>query len=92
MSLSAPRVGVPALRALLDYDFTTTLSGLAVPIVAINSDLGEPLNEVRIKKVLPQFRAITLIGDGHFLMLEDPQRFNPALQAEVDALLHPVEP
>jgi pimeloyl-ACP methyl ester carboxylesterase len=87
MSLSPPRVGVPALRALLEYDFTAPLKDLTVPIVAINSDLGEPLNEARVKKVLPKFRAQTLAGDGHFLMMEDPQRFNPALQAEIDAML-----
>ena len=35
-----------------------------MPIVAINSDLGEPVNEARIRKVLPKFRAVTLAGDG----------------------------
>ena len=59
----------------------------AVPIVAIESDLGEPINEARIRKVLPKFHAVTLPGTGHFLMMEDPQRFNPALDAEVTALL-----
>ena len=83
----APRVAVPSLRALLEYDFTGPLKDISVPIVAINSDLGEPLNEARIRKVLPKFRAVTLAGDGHFLMMEDPQRFNPALEAEVAAML-----
>ena len=87
MSLSSPRVGVPSMRALLEYDFTEPLKDISVPIVAINSDLGEPVNEARIRKVLPKFRAVTLAGDGHFLMMEDPQRFNPALEAEVAALL-----
>jgi pimeloyl-ACP methyl ester carboxylesterase len=87
MSLSAPRVAVPALRAVLQYDFTDALKDISVPIVAINSDLGEPVNEARIRKVLPKFRAVTLAGDGHFLMMEDPRRFNPALEAEVAAIL-----
>ena len=87
MSLSPPRVGVASLRAVLEYDFTQPLKDIAVPIVAINSDLGEPMNEARIRKVLPKFRAVTLAGDGHFLMMEDPQRFNPALEAEVAALV-----
>jgi pimeloyl-ACP methyl ester carboxylesterase len=86
MSLSPPRVGVASLRAVLEYDFTQPLKDISVPIVAINSDLGEPVNEVRIRKVLPKFRAVTLAGDGHFLMMEDPQRFNPALEAEISAL------
>jgi pimeloyl-ACP methyl ester carboxylesterase len=87
MSLSAPRVAVPSLRALLEYDFTGPLKDIAVPIVAIDSDLGEPANEARIRKVLPKFHAVTLAGDGHFLMMEDPQRFNPALEAEIAALV-----
>ena len=58
-----------------------------MPIVSINSDLGEPVNETRIRKVLPKFRAVTLAGDGHFLMMEDPQRFNPALEAEISTLV-----
>jgi pimeloyl-ACP methyl ester carboxylesterase len=92
MSLTPPRVGVPALRALLEYDFTAPLKDLSVPIVAINSDLGEPANEARIKRVLPKFRAVTLVGDGHFLMMEDPARFNSTLQAEVDAMLGTATP
>ncbi|HEU5135253.1 MAG TPA: alpha/beta hydrolase [Steroidobacteraceae bacterium] len=87
MSLSSPRVALPAMRALLEYDFTAPLKDLSVPVVAINSDLGEPLNEVRIRKVLPKFRAVTLPGTGHFLMMEDPQLFNPTLEEEVSTLL-----
>jgi pimeloyl-ACP methyl ester carboxylesterase len=75
------------LRALLEYDFTQPLKDISVPIVSINSDLGEPVNETRIRKVLPKFRAVTLAGDGHFLMMEDPQRFNPALEAEISTLV-----
>ena len=57
MSLSPPLVAVPALRAVLEYDFAEPLKEISVPIVAINSDLGEPLNEVRIRKVVPKFRV-----------------------------------
>jgi pimeloyl-ACP methyl ester carboxylesterase len=87
MSLSPPRVGVPSMRAIMEYDFVEPLRDIDVPIVAINSDLGEPVNEVRIRKVLPRFRQVTLAGDGHFLMMEDPLRFNPALEQEIQAML-----
>jgi pimeloyl-ACP methyl ester carboxylesterase len=87
MALSPPRVAIPALRATLEYDFKGPLEDVAVPIVAINSDLGEPTNELRIRKVLPKFHAVTLAGDGHFLMMEDPGRFNPALETEIQQLL-----
>jgi len=87
MSLSPPKVAIPALRATLEYDFAEPLKDVTVPIVAINSDLGEPANEARIRKVLPKFHAVTLAGDGHFLMMEDPRRFNPALEAEIQSML-----
>lgn len=87
MSLSPPKVAIPAMRAVLAYDFSAPLKEIDVPIVAINSDLGEPVNELRIRKVLPKFRAVVLPATGHFLMMVDPARFNPALEAEVQALL-----
>lgn len=87
MSLSPPRVGIASLRAVMGYDFVEPLKDVSVPIVAINSDLGEPVNEVRIRKLLPKFRQVTLAGDGHFLMMEDAARFNPALEKEIEALL-----
>jgi pimeloyl-ACP methyl ester carboxylesterase len=89
ISLSPQRTAIPALRALLEYDFTEPLKEIAVPIVAIDSDLGEPVNEARIRKVLPKFHAVTIKGVGHFLMMEDPARFNTALEAEIQALSAP---
>jgi len=85
----APSVGIPALRALFEYDFNEPLKDLSVPIVAIDSDLGEPVNEARIRKVLPKFHATVIPGTGHFLMMEDPARFNPALETEIQAILAP---
>ncbi len=89
MSLSPPRVAIPSLRAVLEYDFTEPLKELSVPIVAIDSDLGEPVNEARIRKVLPKFHATIITGVGHFLMMEDPARFNAALETEIQALRNP---
>jgi pimeloyl-ACP methyl ester carboxylesterase len=89
MSLSPPRTAIPALRALFEYDFTGPLKDIAVPVVAIDSDLGEPPNEARIRKVLPKFRAVIVPGVGHFLMMEDPARFNAALETEIQAMLAP---
>jgi pimeloyl-ACP methyl ester carboxylesterase len=87
MSLTPPRVGIPSMRAVMEYDFTEPLKNISVPIVAINSNLGEPVNEARIRKVLPKFRQVTLEGSGHFLMMEEPARFNPALESEIEGLL-----
>ncbi|HKU90080.1 MAG TPA: alpha/beta hydrolase [Steroidobacteraceae bacterium] len=89
MSLSPPRVAIPSLRAVLEYDFTEPLKEVSIPIVAIDSDLGEPVNETRIRKVLPKFHATIITGVGHFLMMEDPARFNAALETEIQALRSP---
>jgi pimeloyl-ACP methyl ester carboxylesterase len=87
MSLAPPRVALPAMRALFEYDFTAPLKDLTVPIAGIFSGLGEPVNEARIRKVLPKFRATTIGGVGHFLMMEDPAGFNAALETEIQGLL-----
>jgi pimeloyl-ACP methyl ester carboxylesterase len=88
MSLAPPRVALPAMRALFEYDFTAPLKDLTVPIVGIFSGLGEPVNEARIRKVLPEFHAVTLKDVGHFLMMEDPAGFNGALETEIQGLLN----
>jgi pimeloyl-ACP methyl ester carboxylesterase len=87
MSLSPPRVAIPSMRAVMEYDYAESLRNVAVPIVAINSDLGEPVNEARIRNTLPKFRSVVLAGTGHFLMMEDPARFNPALETEIQGML-----
>jgi pimeloyl-ACP methyl ester carboxylesterase len=86
MSLEPPQVAVPSLQSLLAMDFTTLLPDIHVPVYAINSDLS-PTDETRIRKSLPQFKADVLDHTGHFLMMEVPQRFNPVLIKDIDALV-----
>ena len=86
MSLEPPQVAVPSLQSLLAMDFTTLLPDIHVPVYAINSDLS-PTDETRIRKSLPKFKADVLDHTGHFLMMEVPQRFNPVLIKDIDALV-----
>jgi pimeloyl-ACP methyl ester carboxylesterase len=86
MSLEPPAVGVPSLQSLLAMDFGTLLPDIHVPVLAINSDLG-PTDEARIRKQLPGFKAEVLEHTGHFLMMEDPQRFNPILLKDIQTLV-----
>lgn len=85
MSLEPPAVGVPSLESLLSLDFTRLLPDIHVPVLAINSDLG-PTDVARIRKSLSGFKADVLEHTGHFLMMEVPQRFNPVLLKDIDAL------
>jgi pimeloyl-ACP methyl ester carboxylesterase len=86
MSHASPSVALPSLIALNQLDFANVLPQVHVPIVTINSDLGRGPDEARAHKLDPDFRVITLKGTGHFLMLEDPKRFNPVLLKQIELL------
>jgi sigma-B regulation protein RsbQ len=85
MSREPPQIGIASMQSLLAMDFATLLPDIHVPVMAINSDLG-PTDEVRIRKSLPGFKAEVLDHTGHFLMMEVPDRFNPVLLRDIDAL------
>ena len=86
MSLSLPAIAVPSMQSLLRMDYTALLPEIHVPVVAINSSLGQPADEARIRKSLPAFKAITIEKTGHFLMMEAADRFNPILLQEIDGM------
>ncbi len=87
MSLEPPDIAIASLRSLWAMDFNKVLPDIHVPVYAINSDLT-PTDEARIRKSLPAgFKADVLDHTGHFLMMEVPQRFNPVLLQDIDALV-----
>jgi pimeloyl-ACP methyl ester carboxylesterase len=86
MSREPPSIAIASLIALNQLDFAAVLPHVHAPIVAINSDLGQLTDETRIRKSLPDFRVTTLKGSGHFLMLEQPQRFNAILLQQIAQL------
>jgi pimeloyl-ACP methyl ester carboxylesterase len=86
MSLQPPEVAIPAMEALSRMDYSKVLPEIHVPVVAINSSLGAPVDEAQIRKLIPGFRALRLDQTGHFLMMEAPDRFNPLLLKELEAL------
>ncbi len=85
MSLRSPAVAVPTLEKFLGLDLLSLLPNVRVPVYAINSDLA-PTDAERIRKSLPDFTLDVLPHTGHFLMLEAPERFNPLLIKDIDAL------
>jgi pimeloyl-ACP methyl ester carboxylesterase len=86
MSLAPPEVAIASIAAVNAADFRDVLPRLTVPVVAINSDLPPPTDEERIRKVAPTFRAVVIADTGHFLHMEDPERFNPVLLREIGAI------
>jgi len=85
MSLESPAVAVPSLQALLATDLTPLLPQIHVPVYVINSDLA-PTDAARIRRALPGTTVDVLEHSDHFLMLEDPARFNALLLKDLAAL------
>jgi pimeloyl-ACP methyl ester carboxylesterase len=73
-----PEVALPILKAIFAYDAAPALREIKVPVHAINADLRPTSLEVN-RKYAPQFDATIIKGTGHYLMLDDPARFNQAL-------------
>ncbi len=86
MASAPPEVGVPSVIALNEWDGPPVMSRIRVPIVTINADLGPPAPEAVIQGFAPGFRAVVVPGSDHFLMMSDPARVNPILEAEIRAL------
>lgn len=86
MSQAPPAIALAAIRGMNDWDGASAMRALVRPIVAINSDLGGVTDEARIHALVPDYRLVTVAGLGHFLMMEDPARVNPILDAEIRKL------
>ena len=78
--------GLAMLGGLFKPEWEAHLPALKVPLVAINSDLGGRTDDQHIRNTAPTFRSITLPGAGHFVMLEEPQRFNAVLLQQLSLL------
>ncbi len=85
MSLRPPAVAVPSLRSLLSMDLAGLLPRIHVPVYAINSDLL-PTDAARTRRSVRDFHLDVLDHTGHFLMLEDPARFNALLLQDLAAI------
>ena len=89
MSREPPQIAIPTLIELNSLDFATVLPRIHVPIIAIESALGESVSEARVRRTVPGFRVVTVKSAGHFLTLEDPRDLNPLLLKEIAAMAAP---
>jgi len=79
MSAAPPQVALGAMESLFDNDIKAALKGLDVPIYCINADLW-PTNVEGNRQYASSFDLSLMPGVGHFVMLEDPARFNTLLE------------
>jgi pimeloyl-ACP methyl ester carboxylesterase len=87
---SPPDVAVDSLRHSLLYDLGGALREIRVPIHALNSD-RYPTRLDAIRRYAPRFETTIMTGAGHYLMLEDPPRFNRLLGEILDGLAGPAK-
>jgi pimeloyl-ACP methyl ester carboxylesterase len=82
MSSAPPAVGLSALTHTLlnGPNLPPALAELGLPVVAINADRHPTDHESMMKHGV---KAFVIPNSAHFLMLEDPARFNRALDSVV---------
>ncbi|MHC4530965.1 MAG: alpha/beta fold hydrolase [Planctomycetota bacterium] len=79
MSSADERVGISALRNLGSYDLKSAVGHIEVPLYSISADFWPTNFEVN-KKYAKSFKLKMMKGIGHFVMLEDPEKFNKLLE------------
>lgn len=85
MSAAPPTVALGAMESALGYDreVTRALQELKLPLVAINPDY-RPTDVASMERHGVQ--VVLMPRVGHFLMMEDPERFNRLLETAIDDL------
>src|SRR5260221_2675127 len=73
-----PDIAIACLEATFSHDNATLFEQIAVPIRSINADRF-PTQREKNRRHAPQFDAVFMSGVGHYLMLEDPDRFDGLL-------------
>lgn len=87
MASAEARVAIAAIGGLNAWDGVSAMRALGqMPVIAFNATYGQPTDESRLREFAPGFRAELFAGLGHFLMMEDPERFNSRLLATLEKL------
>jgi len=86
MSSAPPEVALSSMKEYFKVSDPELIQGLAVPLKSVNADLF-PTNVEGNKKLVPSYEMALMKGHGHFLMLEDPGRFNVLLERMIDRIL-----
>ena len=85
MSSANPQVGINAFRNLGNYDLKSAAEKMEIPIYSISTDLW-PTNLDANKKYAKTFKLKLMPGIGHFVMLEDSEKFNKLLEEIIEEL------
>jgi pimeloyl-ACP methyl ester carboxylesterase len=82
----APAISIAMLRQSWGYDPLPALREIKAPVRAVNAD-RHPTNLETNRRYMPGFEVALVPGSGHYPMLEDPARFDPALDKALTEVL-----
>ncbi|GAF68323.1 unnamed protein product [marine sediment metagenome] len=85
MASADPNVAIGSLRSLGTYSLVQPLQDNDVPVYSISSDFW-PTDFEKNKKYIESFEVKMMPGIGHFVMLEDPDKFNRLLDDIINEL------
>lgn len=85
MASAPPEVAISAFENMFRDNAVTALKEIDVPIISINCDLY-PVREEQNRKLVKSFEVKMMKGVGHFVMLEDPAKFNQLLNEAINEL------
>ena len=90
ISSAPPSVALSALNEMMSQyisgEAARTFDGIPCPVISINSDMW-PVNEEGNRRHMSSFDAVILKGTDHFLMMDRPDAFNPALEKAIRKIL-----
>lgn len=73
-----PDIAIESIRRAWTYDAAAALDEVKAPVHALNADKF-PTNLEANRRHASGYKATFMTGVGHYLMLEDPKRFNELL-------------
>ena len=81
----SPEISIPLLRAFFSYEMGPALAAVEVPVRYVNAPTY-PTNAEVNRTFQPDFDGVIMEGVGHFLMMEEPEKFNQLLTQVVEGL------
>ena len=85
MSSADAEIGINAFRNLGNYDLKSAVGQIEIPLYSISSDFW-PMNLEGNKKYVKSFKLKLMPWIGHFVMLEDAEKFNKLLEEVIKEL------
>ena len=90
ISAAPPAVAVSAMNEMMSQyvsgEAATIFDKIRLPVVTVNGDLW-PINHEANRRHMLSYEAIVLKGADHFLMIDRPEEFNPALEKAIRMIL-----